>query len=399
MPTPTPERFTVEFPDAAVDDLCDRLRRTRWPLDPGNADWTYGTSLEYLREFVRYWSEEYDWRAAEAAINRFDHYRVELDGVPVHFVWRRSAQPGALPLICTHGWPWTFWDLHRMIEPLADPAAHDGDPSDAFDVVVPSLPGFGFSSPLTRTGIGAGATARLWRRLMTEVLGYPRFGAQGGDFGAIVTQAMAQQSGTDLIGVHLNRYKRLASVGQAMGTGVVTADDYGPGEEGEYERQLAGQPLGVSHLTVNTHDPQSLAYGMNDSPVGLAGWLLERRRAWSDCDGDLEQAFDREFLATTLTLYWLTETFPTSLRMYWETAHEPPPPIGIGRDGLVIDAPLAIGVLPRDVIVMPRSHAEQDTNLQRWTRYERGGHFGPAEVPELIVDDLRSFFRPLRNAD
>jgi pimeloyl-ACP methyl ester carboxylesterase len=227
---------------------------------------------------------------------------------------------------------------------------------------------------------------------MHEVLGYQRFGAQGGDFGAVVTQAMAMQQSDDLIGIHLNRYKR--PTGEDFYSPLDRrAEDYGPGEQGDWERQEASLPLGVSHRTVHTHDPQSLAYGINDSPVGLAGWLIPRRRAWSDCDGDVERAFSREFLATTLTLYWLTETFPTSLRMYWETAREPPFPRPRGR---VITVPVAIGVLPRDIIVMPRKHAEEDTNLQRWTRYPRGGHFGPAEVPELIVDDLREFFRPLR---
>jgi pimeloyl-ACP methyl ester carboxylesterase len=390
--TLTPEKITVGFPDTAIEDLKDRLARVRWPIDPGNADWRYGTSREYLEAFTSYWLKDYDWRAAETAINRFDHYRVQLDDVPVHFIRKRGLGPQPIPLLLSHGWPWTFWDLAEMIEPLADPGAHGADPADAFDVVVPSLPGFGFSSPLTTTGIGASATARLWRRLMHDVLGYPRFGAQGADFGAIITQQMAQQRSDDLNGVHLNRYKRPAGA-HAVGTGNVTAEDYGPGEEGEWERQQAGLPLGASHLAVHTHDPQSLAYGMHDSPVALAAWMLERRRAWSDCGGDIERAFSREFLATTLSLYWLTETFATSVRMYWETAHEPPAPVPAGK---VIAAPTAIGVLPRDVIVMPRRHAEEDTDLRRWTKYPRGGHFGPAEVPDLIVEDLRAFFRPLR---
>lgn len=392
MSTPTPETFTIWFPDEAIDDLRERLSRTRWPLDPGNQDWRYGTSRAYLESFVQYWLKDYDWRLHEAAMNRFEHYRVELDGVPIHFIHKRGRGPRPMPLLLSHGWPWTFWDLAEMIEPLADPDSDGGDPTDSFDVVVPSLPGFGFSSPLTKTGIGAGATAGLWRRLMHDVLNYPRFGAQGADFGAIITQRMAQERSDDLIGVHLNRYKRPS--GEGVNTGIVTREDYGPGEEGAWERQQAGLPLGASHLAVNTHDPQSLAYAMHDSPAGLAAWLLERRRAWSDCGGDVENAFSREFLATTLTLYWLTETFGTSLRMYWETAYEEPVPVP--EQGKVIAAPTAIGVLPRDVIVMPRRHAEEDTDLRRWTTYPRGGHYGPAEVPELIVEDLREFFRPLR---
>jgi pimeloyl-ACP methyl ester carboxylesterase len=392
--TPAPEKFAITFPDQAIDDLRDRLARTRWAPDFGNAEWCYGTAREYLEAFVEYWLKDYDWRAAETAMNRFDHYRVEIDGVPIHYIRKPGAGPAPLPLILSHGWPWTFWDLAAMIDPLADPGAHGGDQADSFDVVVPSLPGFGFSSPLTKTGVGAIATAGLWRRLMHDVLGYTRFGAQGADFGAIITQQMATIRSDDLIGVHLNRYKR-PSAFQGVGTGEVSPDDFGPGEEGEWERQQAGLPLGVSHLAVNTHDPQSLAFALHDSPVGLAAWLLERRRAWSDSGGDVERAFSREFLATTLTLYWLTGTLGSSLRMYWETARETPVPLPAGK---IIKAPTAIGVLPRDVIVMPRKHAEEDTDLRRWTKFPRGGHFGPAEVPELIVADLRAFFRPLRSA-
>lgn len=395
MPTPRPDRFTVAIPDSAIDDLKRRLSTTRWAPDFGNDDWRYGTSRAYLESFLAYWRDEYDWRAAEAAMNRFDHYRVVIDGVPVHYIHSRATGRDPVPLILTHGWPWTFWDLAPVIGPLADPAAHGGDPTDGFDVVVPSLPGFGFSSPLTTTGIGATATAHLWRRLMHDVLGYPRFGAQGADFGAIVTQQMAMLSSEDLIGVHLSRYKRPAGR-RGMTTGSVSPEDYGPDEEGEWERQQRAMPLAASHLAVHTHDPQSLAYGMHDSPVALAAWILERRRAWSDNDGDLEAAFDREFLATTLTLYWLTETFASSVRLYWETAGEEPIDLPKGKEGKVISAPTAIGVLPRDVIVLPRKHAEEDTDLRRWTKFSAGGHFGPKEVPDLLVEDLRAFFRPLR---
>lgn len=390
-----PEPFTIAVPDAVLADLHDRLRNTRWPQDPGNGDWRYGTSRTYLEPFIQYWLDQYDWRKQEAAMNRFEHFRVTIDDVPVHYLRRRGSGPNPVPLILTHGWPWTFWDLAQVIEPLADPAAFGCDPSDSFDVIVPSLPGFGFSGPLTRTGVGVARTAALWRTLMRDVLGYPRFGAQGADFGAVVTQRLAEDYPDDVIGVHLSRYKRPAG-NSAPGSSAVEPGDYGPDEAGDYERNAAGLAGAASHLNVHVTDPQSLAYGLTDSPAGLAGWILERRRNWSDCDGDLERAFTRDHLITTLMIYWVTDTVASSLRYYWETAREgtrPPHPAGQP----VIKVPVAVGVLPRDVMAMPRRHAEEDTDLRRWTRYPRGGHFGAAEVPDLVVDDLRAFFRPLRS--
>jgi pimeloyl-ACP methyl ester carboxylesterase len=390
-----PERFTIDVPGAVLADLRDRLRRTRWPQDPGNDDWRYGASRTYLEPLLRYWLEQYDWRAQEAAMNRFEHFRITIDDVPVHYLRRRGSGPDPVPLVLTHGWPWTFWDLARVIEPLADPAASGGDPRDSFDVIVPSLPGFGFSSPLRRTGVGAARTAVLWRTLMREVLGYPRFGAQGADFGAVVTQRLAEDYPDDVIGVHLSRYKRPPG-SSAPGASAVSPDDYGPDEAGDYERNAAGLAAAASHLNVHSGDPQSLAYGLTDSPAGLAAWILERRRSWSDCDGDLERAFTRDQLITTLMIYWVTDTVASSLRFYWETAREGTrPPRRAGER--VITVPVAVGVLPKDVMAMPRRHAEEDTDLRRWTRYARGGHFGAAEVPGLIVDDLRAFFRPLRD--
>jgi pimeloyl-ACP methyl ester carboxylesterase len=387
-----PSGFEIAIPDEDLADLSRRLDQVRWPSDIANDDWRYGTELGYLRDFVRDWRETFDWRKVEREMNRLEHFLVRVDGVPIHYVHERGKGPAPVPLILTHGWPWTFWDMRKLIGPLTDPGAHGGDPADSFDVVVPSLPGFAFSGPLTTPGIGAGATAALWARLMRDVLGYDRFGAQGNDFGAIVTQHLAQTRSDLLIGVHLSRYRRPAGTG-LVNTGVVTAEDYGPGEDGAWERHQAGLPLGASHLAVHTHDPQTLAYALNDSPVGLAAWLLERRRNWSGCNGDLETVFDREELITNVMLYWLTGSFGSSARFYWESARETPAPVGTGR---VIEAPLAVGVLPQDVIAMPRAHAEQDTNLARWTQFEQGGHFGPAEVPKLYVHDLREFFRPLR---
>jgi pimeloyl-ACP methyl ester carboxylesterase len=388
---PQPERFRIDVPDEVLDDLRHRLAHTRWPEDLDNGDWRYGTSSAYLEPFVEYWLDDYDWRAAEERMNRFEHYRVEVDGVLIHYLRRRGTGPSPMPLLLTHGWPWTFWDFAEMLEPLTDPSATGGDPADAFEIIVPSLPGFGFSSPMARTGVGAATTAGLWRTLMTDVLGFERYGAMGGDFGAVVTQRLAHDHPDELIGVHLTRYRRPAGVA-GVAVSVAGPDDYGPDEAGDYERDKAGAAVTSSHLAVHSRDPQSLAYGLHDSPVGLASWLLERRRSWSDCGGDLESVYTKDQLITTIMLYWVTGTIGSSMRYYWETAHEDVPLTGGHR----IDVPLAVGVLPEDVSALPRKHAEEDTDLRRWTRFPRGGHFGPAEVPGLLTDDLRAFFRPLR---
>jgi pimeloyl-ACP methyl ester carboxylesterase len=387
------ERFTIAIPQEALDDLRTRLIRTRWSNDVGNEDWTYGTPRTYLEPFVEYWLNEYDWRVHEAAMNRFEHYRTVLDGIPIHFLHRRGTGPRPIPLLMTHGWPETFWDFSEMIDPLADPAGHGGSAADAFDVVVPSLPGFGFSSPLSKAGVGAAVTVGLWRRLMREVLGYDRFGVVGEDFGAIISQRLGEDHSDDLIGVHLNRYQRAPNMMGGKAGEELQLSDYGPDEIDDYKHTLTTMQLRVSHFTVHTSDPQSLAYGLDDSPVALAAWLLERRRNWSDCDGDIEKVFSRDQLITTIMLYWLTRTGGSSIRFYWETAHEAsraPSP------GKAITAPTAIATLPADLLALPRKHAEEDTDLRSWKRLPRGGHFGASEVPDLLVDDLREFFRPLR---
>jgi pimeloyl-ACP methyl ester carboxylesterase len=295
-----------------------------------------------------------------------------------------------VPLILTHGWPWTFWDFERVIRPLADPGAFGGDPADAFDVVVPSLPGFGFSSPLGVTGIGPFQTADLWVRLMRDVLGYDRFAAQGGDWGAIVTAQLGHAHADSLLGVHLSLPALLGGV-----LGRLKAEDYGPGEEGWYEQmQTRMAQTAASHLAVHRLDPQTLAWACHDSPVGLAAWILERRRNWSDCDGDVERRFSKDDLLTTMSIYWFTETFVSSVRYYreallagWRPAHDRRPRI---------EAPTAIAVFPRELILVPRSVAAQESDLRRWTVMPSGGHFAPAEEPELLVEDIRASFRPLR---
>ncbi len=386
---PTPEPFTIAVPDAVLDDLRRRLRETRWATDFANEDWRYGTNGAWLQSMVGYWLDGYDWRAHEAAMNAFPQFKVDLDGIPIHFVHVKGKGPDPTPLILTHGWPWTFWDFHAVIGPLSDPAAYGGDPADAFDVVVPSLPGFGFSTPLTVPGVNAPVTADLWLRLMREVLGYDRFAAQGGDWGAIVTAYMGHRYAEHLIGIHL-------SLPALLGAGfrTVKPEDYGQGEEEWYARMQTRMQSAASHVAVQTADPQTLAYALNDSPVGLAAWLLERRRNWSDSGGDPEKPFTRDFLLTTVTLYWVTQSIGTSMRYYaeyfgrpWVPDHDRQP---------AIEAPTGIAVFPQELILLPRSVAERHANLVHWTVMPAGGHFAPSEQPELLVDDVRAMFRPLR---
>jgi pimeloyl-ACP methyl ester carboxylesterase len=291
----------------------------------------------------------------------------------------------------THGWPWTFWDFHKVIRPLADPAAFGGDPADAFDVVVPSLPGFGFSTPLTTPGINFWRTADLWTTLMHEVLGYEKFAAQGGDWGALVTSQLGHKYPQSLIGMHLNLAIPLDFISRR---GFPAENEYGADEKQWYARTQEVSPTIVSHLAVQTSDPQTLSYGLHDSPVGLCAWILERRRNWSDCGGDVERRFSKDDLLTTMMIYWVTESFVTSVRYYYEARHRPWTPAHARTP--VVEAPTGVAIFPKELLILPRRWAEQYYNLKRWTVMTAGGHFAPMEEPEQLVQDVRAFFRPLR---
>lgn len=390
MPTPTPERIRIEFGADAIADLRDRLARTRWPGDFGNDDWRYGANEAWMRETLDYWRDGFDFAALEAAVNRYEHYRVVLDDVPVHYLHVRGTGPDPMPLVLTHGWPWTFWDFQHVLDPLTDPGAHGGDPADAFDLIVPALPGYPFSGPLTTTGINVRATAARWVELVQDVLGYGRFGVHGGDWGASVTAQMAHEYADRLVGAHLS-LPVLLSVSYYSGLG---PEMYGPDEQGWYDRMQRRMATANAHVAVHTADPQTLAYGLNDSPAGLAAWILERRRLWSDHDGDVFDAISRDDLLAGLSLYWFGGSIGTSMRYYWEQWKNP---VRIMHErSPELEAPTGIAVFPNDLIFVPRVVAERHTNLHRWTVMPRGGHFAAAEEPDLLVDDLRAFFRPLR---
>ena len=387
---PRPEPFEIAIDDAALADLHDRLARTRFVDDFANDDWSYGVGRDYLEELVTYWRDEFDWRAVEAEMNAYEHHRVVLDDLPIHYLTAPGNGPAPLPLILSHGWPWTFWDFHKVIGPLSDPGAHGGDPADAFDVVVPSLPGYGFSSPLRTAGVTPAVIADLWDRLMHDVLGYDRFGAQGGDWGASVTARLGHAHADHLVGVHLSLPAFIT-----LDPRMVGPDEFGPGEEDWYEKTRRKRKTIDADMTVHRRDPQTLAAALNDSPAGLAAWIVERRRSWSDCGGDVERRFTKDDLLTTVSIYWFTQTFHTSARLYAEMfrgatmmpVHDRTPEV---------EAPTGIAVFPEDVFLVPRSVAAERTDLRRWTVMPRGGHFAPMEEPELLVEDVRAFFRPLR---
>jgi pimeloyl-ACP methyl ester carboxylesterase len=384
------EPFTIAIPEAVLTDLRERLAKTRWSGDFANPRWEYGTNRDYLKSLVDYWRQDYDWRKHEQEMNAFSHYQTTIEDVPIHFIHEPGKGPKPMPLILSHGWPWTFWDFHKVIRPLTDPAAFGGDPQDAFDVVVPSLPGYGFSTPLTKPGINFWRTADLWVTLMQEVLGYNKFAAQGGDWGALITAQLGHKYADRLIGCHMNL---MAPLNVFLG-GLPEASEYGPEEKGWYEKNLQFFTAESGYSALQTTKPQTVAYALNDSPVGLCSWILEKRRTWSDCGGDVEKRFSKDDLLTTMTLYWITQSYGTSARYYYEATHNPWQPAHNRTP--VVEAPTGIAVFLQEVILMPRRWAEKYYNLQRWTLMPAGGHFAPMEEPQRLVEDVRAFFRLLR---
>jgi pimeloyl-ACP methyl ester carboxylesterase len=347
------------------------LARTRFTTGFGNEDWSYGFDSRYLRELVRYWLETYDWRAQERAMNAFDHYRVVLDDVPIHFIHERGVGPDPIPIVLTHGWPWTFWDFRDVIGPLTDPGSHGGDPADAFDVIVPSLPGYAFSSPLRTTGVNFWRIADLWNTLMTEVLAYERFAAWGADWGGFVTGQLGHKYPDTVLGVP-SRPLDLFNVERPWADIVRLPLPDDPDVRREILRWEADH---VTHVAVQAVEPETLAAGLNDSPAGLAAWLIERRRSWSACDFDVESLFSKDDLITTVMLYWVTETIASSMRMYVEAVRHPWTPSRT-------DGPTS----PRRGLAMGSLTAAPPR-----------GHFGPAEHPEPVIDAIRSTYGPLRS--
>ncbi len=379
------EPFSIDIADEVLADLEDRLARARLPDEPAGVGWQLGTNQAYLRELVDYWRNEFDWRAQERRLNGFDQFVTTIDGVDIHFVHQRSAEPGAFPLILTHGWPGTFAEFAKVIGPLTDPVAHGGRAEDAFHVVAPSIPGYGFSDRPPQMGYGRVRTAGIFAELMAR-LGYERYGAQGGDLGAGISRWMAINDREHVAGLHLNLCGGAPPDPDNPLAGV-------PAAEAELQRERAAfwtdEERGYSHIQGTK--PQTLGYGLNDSPVGLAAWIAEKYRSWCDCDGDPETKFSKDELLTTITIYWVTQTATSAARYYYESRHggQPPRPPRI-------EVPTACAAFPKEIIFSPRRWLEAGYNLTRYTLMPSGGHFAASEEPELFVDDVRAFFRDLR---
>lgn len=386
------EPFTPPFSQAAIDDLHARLDRTRW-IDEIRSDeipgsgWQYGFNLEFLKDLCRYWRNDFDWRAQLERISAFHHYRFMHDGIGIHFIHERGHGKNPLPIIVTHGWPGSFLEMLRLIPMLTNPAAHGGDASDSFDVIVPSLPGYGYSDRPNRPGMNAWRIADIWAALMSE-LGYESFAAQGGDWGASVTTALGLRHKKRLIGVHLNyipgSYQPYLSTDATL-----TAAE----QEFVKERALWYERNGA-YAHIQRTAPQTVAYGLNDSPAALAAWILEKFRDWADCNGDLESRFTRDELLANVTLYWMTQTIHSSFRLYWEGARAPMQ----FQEHDFVSVPCAVARFPKEAPFPPRAYVERGYNVQRWTEMPRGGHFAAAEEPQLLAEDIRAFFRPLRSS-
>jgi pimeloyl-ACP methyl ester carboxylesterase len=377
--------FSIRVEDEVLANLQARIRNTRWPDEAPGVAWEQGTDRGYLRHMLTYWAEEFDWRAQERELNALRQFRAELDGVQIHFVHEPATRGGGIPLILTHGWPSTFVELLQLVPLLTDPQAHGID-GPAFDVVIPSLPGYGFSDRPGHSGVNYRYTAGLWHRLMRG-LGYERYGAQGGDFGAGVTTLMAIDDPAPMIGIHLNNLEITPYMGPE-------SRPLSAAEQIYLARNEAFRVTEGGYKAIQSTKPQTLGYGLNDSPAGLAAWILEKWRAWADSHGDLDACFSRELLLTNLTIYWVTQTITSSLRDYFDNRWFG---VTLGPDD-VVRVPTGIAVFANQYVdegLPPREWAARLYNVRQWTPMPSGGHFAAAEAPERLARDIVTFFAEL----
>lgn len=383
--TPTP--FTLRIGDDAIDDLRRRLAQTRWPDELDAEPWSYGADLAELKRMTGYWRDGYDWRAEEAVINRLPQFKVDAGGIDLHFIHERGQGPAPLPLLISHGWPGSFVEMLDIIPRLADPARFGGDPADAFDVVVPSLPGYGFSDRPNVPGMTPLRIAELFAALM-DGLGYASYGVQGGDWGATVSTWIARRLPERVRAIHLNWIP--GSYQPPQGGGAAPFSD---AEIAFQESMATAAAQGVStHTGIHASRPQTLGYGLNDSPAGLAAWLIDKFRMLADCDGDIESAISLDRLLTNVSVYWFSQTITSAIRLYREARGQP-----LRFDpGERILPPLGFASFPREVATPPRAWVSRVYDVRRWTDMGRGGHFAAMEQPEALARDIRAFFRPLR---
>jgi epoxide hydrolase len=369
--------FRIDVPTEVLDDLHARLARTRWPEAECVDDWSQGIPLAYTRELAAYWADGYDWRSREAALNRFDQFTTEIDGLDIHFIHQRSPHPDALPLVITHGWPGSIAEFQNVIQPLVDPPS--GRPEDAFHVVCPSLPGYGFSGKPSEAGWGVGKIAQAWETLMLR-LGYDRYGAQGGDWGAAVTTQIGRNRG-HCAAIHLNM--PIARPPAGSGGDLTEDDQQALADYAEHRK------WGTGYSKQQSTRPQTLGYGLVDSPVGQLAWIVEKFWAWTDCDGHPENVVSRDELLDNVMLYWVTGSGASSARLYWESFND------FATDGRV-ELPTGVAAFPKEILRTPRPWVEAAYNVTHWTTMPRGGHFAAFEQPELFVDDIRVLFATVR---
>ncbi|WP_214409515.1 epoxide hydrolase family protein [Sphaerisporangium fuscum] len=373
-------RFQVDVPQAQLDDLHGRLAATRWPDELPGVGWSYGVPVGYAKKLAEYWRARFDWRAAEARLNAFPQYTTRIDGQNIHFLHVRSPEPDALPLIITHGWPGSVAEFLKVIGPLTDPAAHGGDRSDAFHVIAPSIPGFGFSGPTTETGWDLQRVARAWAVLMDR-LGYGRYGAQGGDSGAVISPMLGRAAPQNVVGVHVNGALGFPTGDPREFEGLTQAELARLGQYQDQDR--------AGYAIMQATRPQTLAFGLHDSPAAQLAWIVEKFKEWTDPARELpEDAVDLDQMLTDVSIYWFTQTAASAARLYKE---------GQKSWGTVAE----YSALPHGVAVFPgdpgvRRIAEREHNIVHWSEFDRGGHFAAMEAPDLLVEDVRAFFRPLR---
>lgn len=378
------QAFRLHIPDEAIDDLRTRLQRTRFPDQTPGAPWAYGTDLAYLSQLVAYWASDFDWRAQEARLNAFPQFKVPLHGIDVHFLHVEGQGPKPYPLLLSHGWPGSVFEFLDIIPRLTDPARFGGDPADAFTVIAPSLPGYGLSFAPGQPRFSLEMIAECFAELMTGVLGYQRFAAQGGDWGAFITSRLGAMHADKLLGIHVNLL--------AVRRDAKTLADPTPDEQQFLDELASWLKDGTGYQWIQGTRPQTLAFGLSDSPAGLAAWIVDKFRAWSDCGGDVERAFSKDHLLANIALYWFTGAIGSSFWPYYARMHGPWP---IPDGG--VNVPTGYAAFPREILSPPRSLAEKMyTDIRRWTVMPKGGHFAAMEQPAALAEEIVQFFRPLR---
>ena len=371
--------FRINVPDGVLDDLRRRLADTRWPEAETVDDWSQGAPLAWVQDICRYWGDGYDWRAREALLNRFDQFVTPIDGLDIHFVHQRSPHPEARPLVITHGWPGSIVEFHKVIEPLTNPTQHGGHAGDAFHVICPTLPGFGFSGKPTSTGWGVERIADAWAALMAR-LGYDRYFAQGGDWGSAVTRSLGAQDADHCTAIHITL---------AMGTRPRLDGDPTPDEQRAIKGAEYYQAWDSGYSKQQSTRPQTVGYALADSPAGQAAWILEKFWAWTDCDGHPENILDRDELLDNVMFYWATNSATSSARIYWESFGKARP--------TQLSVPVGVAVYPKEIVTPVRAWMEADyPNIVHWSEQLRGGHFAAFEQPGFFVDDIRTCFRQFR---